>query len=331
MFAATQRRRRVFQQVCSTHDIDTWSRSLQGVCGLFETQPAHEHSLFIGDLRYRDFAELRLARIRTNAARLLYRAPVGDRLDDRYCFLVMQTYGRSRIRQDGETTELSPGNLALIDPTRSCEILPQGLMEHASLHLERSRVCRSLRGAARSFGKIGAGSLSARLLRGLVEQLADSTLPAHATCGEEGAALQEALLQLLAPAWKAARPHGEADAEAGTPAAALRERACRLIDECLPDPCLGPKLVARQLGTSLRQLHRLFEESDESVSRYILHRRLERAASNLGDPALTSRSITELAYRWGFTDSTHFSRIFKRRYDCSPRQYRSRALAVAAV
>ncbi|MET4729096.1 AraC family transcriptional activator of tynA and feaB [Lysobacter enzymogenes] len=317
----------MFQQVCSTADIGAWSESLQGVCGLFETQPAREHSLFVGDLRYRDFGPLRLARIRTNAERLAYRAPGSGRLDDRWCFLVMQTYGRSRIRQDGVLAELAPGGMALIDPTRSCEILPQGLMEHASLHLERSRVQAMLDGGARSFGRIGAGSLSARLLRGLIEQLVDTAPAPRESFAEEGAALQEALLQLLAPAWKRAPPQWPGEGEDADSAALLREQARRLIDECLADPCLGPKLIAQRLGTSLRQVHRLFQDSEHSLSRYIQSRRLECAARNLGDPALAARSITELAYKWGFTDSTHFSRSFKRRYDCSPREYRNRAFA----
>src|ERR1700761_4411773 len=41
------------------------------------------------------------------------------------------------------------------------------------------------------------------------------------------------------------------------------------------------------------------------------------------DGADTETSITEIAYRWGFNDSAHFSRLFKASFGMSPTQYRS--------
>ena len=37
----------------------------------------------------------------------------------------------------------------------------------------------------------------------------------------------------------------------------------------------------------------------------------------------TATYITEVAYRWGFNDSAHFSRLFKASFGMSPTQYRS--------
>ena len=38
-------------------------------------------------------------------------------------------------------------------------------------------------------------------------------------------------------------------------------------------------------------------------------------------------SITTIAYKWGFTDSAHFSRSFQKQFERSPKDYRSHSLA----
>jgi AraC family transcriptional regulator, positive regulator of tynA and feaB len=36
-----------------------------------------------------------------------------------------------------------------------------------------------------------------------------------------------------------------------------------------------------------------------------------------------SESITSIAYKWGFTDSAHFSRSFKKQFEVSPKDFRA--------
>ncbi|MEZ0560864.1 helix-turn-helix domain-containing protein, partial [Pseudomonas sp. Env-82] len=75
-----------------------------------------------------------------------------------------------------------------------------------------------------------------------------------------------------------------------------------------------------------RHLYRLFEEQDDSVCRYIQRARLKRSADDLTNPFLRSESITSIAYKWGFTDSAHFSRSFKKQFEVSPKEFRSSRL-----
>lgn len=58
---------------------------------------------------------------------------------------------------------------------------------------------------------------------------------------------------------------------------------------------------------------------------YLIRIRLEKAACLLSDPFL---SITQIAFSVGFNDSNYFTRQFKKKYKCSPRQYRDK-LAIA--
>lgn len=94
-----------------------------------------------------------------------------------------------------------------------------------------------------------------------------------------------------------------------------------MIDASLGPPLLSPNWLAQELGVSVRNLYRAFEEGD-SICQSIMRARLERSAADLGSPMLQSASITEIAYRWGFTDSAHFSRAFRKRLACMPKDYR---------
>jgi AraC-like DNA-binding protein len=106
-----------------------------------------------------------------------------------------------------------------------------------------------------------------------------------------------------------------------TDAAALRG-AYTLIGRNLADPELSPGLVARELRISIRTLHAMFERSEESFGGYVRKQRLAQCAADLGNKA-DRRSISEIAWRWGFSDSAHFSRIFRNAYGLSPREFRT--------
>lgn len=100
-----------------------------------------------------------------------------------------------------------------------------------------------------------------------------------------------------------------------------RARALRYLESHLADPALSPRAIAAGLGMSLRYLHLLFEAGD-SVGATILARRLDRCRSALHDPT-ERRTISEIAFAWGFNDAAHFSRTFKARFGMSPRDARA--------
>jgi AraC-like DNA-binding protein len=94
------------------------------------------------------------------------------------------------------------------------------------------------------------------------------------------------------------------------------------IEEHLADLDLSLEKVAKNNGISLRHLHYLFRLTDMSVSEWIWDRRLQRCYD-----ALTSReprlpSVTEVAYRFGFSSSSHFSTAFRRKFGISPSDLR---------
>ena len=67
----------------------------------------------------------------------------------------------------------------------------------------------------------------------------------------------------------------------------------------------------------------MLAEGGESFSAYLLRRRLERCADLLRDAAWQGRSITDIAFRNGFNNATHFGHAFRLRYGMTPSEYRS--------
>ncbi len=100
---------------------------------------------------------------------------------------------------------------------------------------------------------------------------------------------------------------------------ALARAAQEIVDDLLANPDLSPLVLARELNVSTRTLHRAFAGTDESVTAYIRRRRLERARSELA--AGGRLSVSEIAARWQFADSSHFARVFKSRYGQTPTQF----------
>jgi len=124
-------------------------------------------------------------------------------------------------------------------------------------------------------------------------------------------------LELLGAAFRAQRRSSTI-----APRDQLFARISGYIEARLKDANLSPKKIAKDNRISVRYLYTLFSGQGMTVSGWMRRRRLLRCRAEL-DGADTEASITEIAYRWGFNDSAHFSRLFKASFGMSPTQYRS--------
>ena len=103
---------------------------------------------------------------------------------------------------------------------------------------------------------------------------------------------------------------------------ARRVQAEQYIRDNLADPQLNPSTVATALHLSRRSLYAEFSTSESGVATQIRRARLEKARELLNDPA-NKQPIVEIGRQVGLPDPSHFSRLFRTRYGCSPRQMRA--------
>ena len=104
---------------------------------------------------------------------------------------------------------------------------------------------------------------------------------------------------------------------------ALRDRILDHVARHLRDPQLSVDGIARALNCSKRHLYNAFSGDDEvGLARYIQRRRLEGCVKELRDNAHGGRPITEIALSWGFSNLSHFSRVFREHTGMSPSEFR---------
>ncbi len=216
--------------------------------------------------------------------------------------------GRERLDMGDDQVELEAGSLVVWDSTRPIGFAAPGSLRKLTLMLPQDLApgLRHLVGR-RIDARRGPGGLFAAHLRALSRQAA--VLDARGQAAVLRPTLD--LLELAVDPMPAGPGHGRA----------VMARATAHILGHLGDPDLRPEDVARAVGLSLRQLHRIFADGDWTVERWIWHQRLQRCAQDLRrDP---KARIAEIAFRWGFSDAAHFSRAFRQGFGQSPRAWRA--------
>lgn len=98
----------------------------------------------------------------------------------------------------------------------------------------------------------------------------------------------------------------------------LLERISTFLKKNPDHPLTIPEL-AKRYGLSQKSLEWLFQDSMQCTpNAYCIKLRLEKAIPLLMD---SSYSITEIAYLCGFYDSSYFSKMFRKKFGISPRDF----------
>ncbi|MGS0891294.1 helix-turn-helix domain-containing protein [Burkholderia stagnalis] len=102
---------------------------------------------------------------------------------------------------------------------------------------------------------------------------------------------------------------------------ALTDRVLQFVKLNILQAHLSPEFISKAIGISRAKLYQLFQGSG-GIMRWIQRQRLERAYEVLTDPDWPHERIASIAWRHGFADEKYFSRIFRARFGCTPREAR---------
>jgi AraC-like DNA-binding protein len=111
-------------------------------------------------------------------------------------------------------------------------------------------------------------------------------------------------------------------AELSSPRATALLRLKSIVEAQLPDPALKPATAAQAAGMSVRYANVLLAQEGTSLERYIMLRRLKRSRLALMSPTHASRTISDIAYSYRFSDQSHFARRFREQFNCTPSEVR---------
>jgi AraC family transcriptional activator of tynA and feaB len=280
---------------------------------------------FNGSIVRSSIGEMSLAEVYSEAQVVHHSRSHVSRTQDAMFFLHLQLAGESVNRQDGREVLLRAGDCTLCDSTRRYEMIFTGPNRMLVLGiptgtLRRQVGCPESLAALLMPGSSGASGLLSLLLRRYWSET-------HRGVDELGGArIAPAILDLIGAA---AADLPQALAERSSLVTSHRLRIINYIEAHLNDADLTPTRIAAACKITARYLHHLFSDRDETVARYILRRRLEACAQALRSVGQRGRSVTAIAFDYGFNSPTHFGRVFRAKFNMTPREYRLEAVATS--
>lgn len=273
---------------------------------------------FHGQLSQWQMGQVNISRLDSSATRFKRLEQQIDNSEP-YILITIPAHAAVRFTQANHTLVCSPGAFIL---ERSD--LPYEFSFHKDnalwvlrvpLALLRTRLREPERFLYMEFDKSrGMGNIFYGFMRNMVQQAPYTDTSIHS-------ALSQQLIDLLAYALEQ-DDRVLMSQEAGIRSAHLRNIEA-FVKENIQRSDLSPDMIASACNISTRYLHKLFKESDQTVSQWIRELRLQATLHDIRTKNNFS-TLAEIAYRWGFNDQAHFCRLFKDRFGCTPKAMRDR-------
>ena len=262
-----------------------------------------------------------LTRLEANRHRVVRSSSLVRQSEVGYLKIVAPFVGCAGVEQKGREAWVTPDQWSIYDTTDSYAVANPVRVEHLIVMIPKDRLAE--RGlsldalmARRLGGSGGVSRLALETMRSAYRELPGMSETAARGVGD--AITQFVHLSMLDLA---------GIGTAVTQREALRERIKQHVTERLADPGLSVDAIALALNCSRRQLYNAFAEEPDGVAGYILRRRLECCRATLADRAQQHRSITDIAFSFGFQNMAHFSRVFRTHLGLPPSDYRRGAAA----
>jgi AraC family transcriptional regulator, positive regulator of tynA and feaB len=248
--------------------------------------------------------------------------------DRPYYFLNIQRAGYASMEQAGKRTVLHPKSFAILDATMPFQMQVSNRFDQLSIKVPKSRLAPFLNRpeqvlAQRVNAEFGFGKIVAQILMSIADE-SEALDPRSARLAIDQA------LAMTAYALNKEQPYDALNYQSTDQEPLQDQRLQRLrsqviafLEQHLDDPDLNIQKVAEKLGVSTRYIQLAFAAAQDSVSRWILNRRLQRCHAELSSTNKNEQAIGQLAFRNGFNDLSYFNRSFKRRYGLTPNQCRA--------
>ena len=288
--------------------IQIWSDALTDLCGQFDIDPLAASS-FEARINYTTVSQLKLCQIEASQHRIAHTVSRTKLSEHPFVKILFQTYGISHFEQAGRRIDIMPGDCFAYDVSCPHSIVSPSLTRHEVVIVPKELLReRGFHSTKMSPCKLSARNGTGRIAHDFVLAAFDeaNSLSPHNANG-----VADSLIDLLL------LPLREADTmfdRVGPEAMYIRAQA--FIREHLRDPDLSIDQISAALGCTKRYLHMLFSDRGMTVSDYIWQARLQNCRQEL--EAQGGKTITDVAFSWGFSSSSHFSRVFRKYFGIMP-------------
>lgn len=297
---------------------DAWESALSGSFGQWRVGQAVA-SGFTAHIRKREFDGLRVVECECDPCSGKRAPSLINRGGEPFIGVQVTRSGRERFHLDAEVLEVGAGDLVIWSSEIPAEFTVIERLSKVSLILPWADVQERLPRVARFSGTVldsrsGIGAVLFSHIDHLARQMELFT-------DDDQAAVKRATLELLI----AGMSHRIEAPQRGLAQRYLRQLQDYILAH-LQDETLSPAGIAAANHMSLRYVHMLFAQANMGVASWIRQQRLERCRQDLESRAFHDVSVSEIAYRWAFTDPSHFARVFRLQYGCSPSEWREQTL-----
>ena len=298
---------------------EAWIWNAKQICGECNFQFPRKFP-FHGSISRRKLVDLEMTLFSSSAVSFNKYPVANSHPENQACIVITQLQGLRRYCQSGKVAVLGKGDATLIDSAVPWSSECPGDCARLYLRVPRALIENQLRFdefpfARRISGDSGLGAILYNLSTSLFEE-------AESLSSIEGVSAMDGYLRILAACVGDQVAHSS-----GNRTLELSTRIMNYIEFHLTESTLGPVEIASALRISVRHVHRAFSNQGSTVADWIRTRRLKHCRSDLCNPRLQAKSITEIAFYWGFNDSAHFSHAFKKQFRLCPRVFRSRVLS----
>jgi AraC-like DNA-binding protein len=262
-------------------------------------------------MEYGNLGDIGLCRVRASGQNQLARS--GAKRSDAYLKIVLQVKGTSYYQQRGRNVLMAPRQWSIFELTEPDFASSSDNTETLALTLPQEKVLS---------WRYNLGDLTARAYSGhvgtgkLVWDFISSVFDAIPNLDPQS---EPDLLEPVSHLLRLALAEISGCPTVRSCEKVLRDRIRSYVLNHLRDPELSIDRMATALNCTKRYLHRAFQDEGVSISDYIWQLRLDRCRNEIVDSRYQSKSITEIAFSWGFNSSPHFSAAFKERFGTSPK------------
>jgi AraC-like DNA-binding protein len=238
--------------------------------------------------------------------------------DVTFCSVMTSRWNTSQL---GRSLDLHPGDWSLLSNS-DVSVITVPECRHMGFTVPRAAIKPLVPDIGATFARrIPASSPASQMLMRYLDLVRRDNV---VSTPELAAAFTDHVCDLLALALGATRDAAELARTRGVSAARLQAMKDDIRESC-HRPDLSVHTIAARHGVSVRYVQRIFGESGATFTAYLTEQRLAAAYKALRRRTPAHVPVSSIAYDCGFADVSHFNRVFRQRFGCTPTDVRNAA------